>query len=95
MRISEPSSATFIKLRIVFVQFWIMPFIQIWMICCMTRYIEEEDLMRFMIKEEVDLVFPLFEGAETGYIDRKALTNWVVRHLISHFVLIIRNKAML
>ena len=47
----------------------------------MTRYIDEDDLRRFMIKEEVDLVFPLFEGAETGRIDRKALTNWVVRGL--------------
>ena len=47
----------------------------------MTRYIDEDDLRRFMIKEEVDLVFSLFEGAETGRIDRKALTNWVVRGL--------------
>lgn len=44
-----------------------------------TRFIEEEDLMRFMIKEEVDYVFPLFEGSETGRIDRKSLTDWVVR----------------
>ncbi|XP_008220553.1 PREDICTED: mechanosensitive ion channel protein 10-like [Prunus mume] len=44
-----------------------------------SKYIEEEDLMRFMIKEEVDLVFPLFEGADTGRIDRKALTDWVVK----------------
>lgn len=43
------------------------------------KYIDEEDLLRFMIKEEVDLVFPLFEGYETGRVDRKALTNWVVR----------------
>lgn len=42
------------------------------------RYIDEEDLLRFMIKEEVDLVFPLFEGAETGRIDKKALADWVV-----------------
>ncbi|XP_057505367.1 mechanosensitive ion channel protein 10-like [Actinidia eriantha] len=41
-------------------------------------YIYEEDFGRFMIKEEVDLVFPLFEGSETGRIDRKALTDWVV-----------------
>lgn len=45
----------------------------------LTRYIDEEDLLRFMIKEEVDLIFPLFEGSETGRIDRKALTDWVVR----------------
>lgn len=33
-----------------------------------------------MIKEEVDLVFPLFDGAaETGKITRKAFTEWVVK----------------
>ncbi|CAL5421896.1 unnamed protein product [Camellia sinensis] len=42
-------------------------------------YIYEDDLRRFMIKEEVDIVFPLFEGSETGIIDRKALTDWVVK----------------
>ncbi|CAF1697153.1 hypothetical protein HID58_050526 [Brassica napus] len=43
-------------------------------------FIEEEDLLRFMIKEEVDLVFPLFDGAaETGKITRKAFTEWVVK----------------
>lgn len=42
-------------------------------------YIDEDDLLRFMIKVEVDLVFPLFEGAETGKIDRKALTSWVIK----------------
>ena len=48
-------------------------------------FIEEEDLLRFMIKEEVDLVFPLFDGAaETGKITRKAFTEWVVR-LLKHF----------
>ncbi|XP_028807020.1 mechanosensitive ion channel protein 10-like isoform X2 [Neltuma alba] len=41
-------------------------------------YIDEDDLLRFMIKEEVDLIFPQFEGSETGRIDRKALTKWVV-----------------
>ncbi|XP_059453227.1 mechanosensitive ion channel protein 10-like [Corylus avellana] len=43
------------------------------------KYIDEDDLMRFMIKEEVDLVFPLLEGGETGRIDRKDLTDWVVK----------------
>ncbi|CAL5434712.1 unnamed protein product [Camellia sinensis] len=43
------------------------------------EYINVEDLSRFMIKEEVDLVFPLFEGSETGRIDRKSLTEWVVK----------------
>ncbi|XP_009362526.1 mechanosensitive ion channel protein 10 [Pyrus x bretschneideri] len=44
-----------------------------------SKYIEEEDLMRFMIKEEVELVFPLFDADETGRIDRKSLTDWVVK----------------
>ncbi|ESQ46435.1 hypothetical protein EUTSA_v10000065mg [Eutrema salsugineum] len=43
------------------------------------NYIEEADLLRFMIKEEVDLVLPLIEGAETGKITRKALTEWVIK----------------
>ncbi|KAH7574437.1 hypothetical protein ACOSP7_008533 [Xanthoceras sorbifolium] len=43
------------------------------------KYIFEEDLLRFMIKEEVDLVFPLIDGSDTGQIDRKALTDWVVK----------------
>ncbi|PPD90224.1 hypothetical protein GOBAR_DD12845 [Gossypium barbadense] len=43
------------------------------------NYINEDDLLRFMIKEEVDLVFPLFEGSSTGKIDRKSFTNWVVK----------------
>ncbi|KAK6912858.1 Mechanosensitive ion channel MscS [Dillenia turbinata] len=42
-------------------------------------YIEEEDLLRFMIKEEVELVFPLLQGPETGKIDQKSLTDWVVK----------------
>ncbi|XP_009340447.2 mechanosensitive ion channel protein 10 [Pyrus x bretschneideri] len=43
------------------------------------KYIEEDDLLRFMKKEEVDIVLPLFEGAaETGKIKRKALKNWLV-----------------
>ncbi|KAI9118295.1 hypothetical protein K1719_010627 [Acacia pycnantha] len=42
-------------------------------------YIEEDDLQRFMIEEEVNLVFSLFDGAETGRIDRKALTSWVLK----------------
>ncbi|MBA0777663.1 hypothetical protein Gotri_005658 [Gossypium trilobum] len=43
------------------------------------NYIDEVDLLRFMIKEEVDLVFPLFEGSNTGKIDRKSFTNWVIK----------------
>lgn len=45
----------------------------------MHRHIEEVDLLRFLTKEEVDLVIPLFEGAsETGKIKKSALKNWVV-----------------
>ena len=45
----------------------------------MVRYIDEEDLFRFMSKEEIDNVLPLFEGgAETGKIKRKTLKNWLV-----------------
>ncbi|CAN6872017.1 unnamed protein product, partial [Brassica oleracea] len=40
-------------------------------------YIEKDDLLRFMIKEEVDLVLPLIEGGETGKITRNAFTEWV------------------
>jgi small-conductance mechanosensitive channel len=43
------------------------------------RYIDEQDLRRFMIKEEVDLVFPLIDVAETGHIDMKSLTEWVLK----------------
>ena len=51
----------------------------LWICFFFFSYIEEEDLLRFMIKEEVDLVFPLFDGAaETGRITRKAFTEWVV-----------------
>lgn len=43
-----------------------------------------------MIKEEVDLVFPLFDGAaETGKITRKAFTEWVVSLLKNTFMLFI------
>ncbi|KAI6682150.1 hypothetical protein NL676_036031 [Syzygium grande] len=43
------------------------------------NYFDEEDLSRFIIKEEVDLLFPLLEGAETGRIDLKSFTNWAVK----------------
>lgn len=43
------------------------------------RYIDSEDLLRFLSKEEVDIVLPLFEGAiETGKIKKSAFRNWVV-----------------
>ncbi|XP_075522447.1 mechanosensitive ion channel protein 10-like isoform X2 [Primulina tabacum] len=44
-----------------------------------SKYIDELDLRRFMIKEEVDVVFPMIDVAETGQIDRKVLTEWVVK----------------
>ncbi|KAJ1439896.1 Mechanosensitive ion channel MscS [Sesbania bispinosa] len=44
------------------------------------KYIEKEDLLRFMKNEEVENVLPLFEGAvETGKIKRKSLKNWLVK----------------
>ena len=50
------------------------------------RYIDEEDLLRFMKKEEVDNVLPLFEGAaETGKIKRKSLKNCLVSSLANYF----------
>lgn len=42
-------------------------------------YIEDMDLRRFLIKEEVDMVFPMIDVAEKGQIDRKTLTEWVVK----------------
>ncbi|KAJ0031521.1 hypothetical protein Pint_13465 [Pistacia integerrima] len=44
-----------------------------------SKYIDEEDLLRFMKKEEVDNMIPLFEGAaETRKIKRSTFKNWVV-----------------
>ncbi|XP_010940812.1 mechanosensitive ion channel protein 10 isoform X2 [Elaeis guineensis] len=43
------------------------------------KYIEEEDLKRFLTREEVHTIFPLFEGAlETGMIKKSAFRNWVM-----------------
>ncbi|XP_044471142.1 mechanosensitive ion channel protein 10-like isoform X3 [Mangifera indica] len=45
-----------------------------------SKYIDEEDLLRFMKKEEVDNMIPLFEGAaETRKIKRSTFKNWVVK----------------
>ncbi|XP_058781086.1 mechanosensitive ion channel protein 10-like [Vicia villosa] len=41
--------------------------------------IDENELRRFMIKEEVPWVFPLLAQAETGLITRKSLTDWVLK----------------
>ncbi|KAK7263033.1 hypothetical protein RJT34_30617 [Clitoria ternatea] len=44
------------------------------------RYIEEEDLMRFLKRVEIHTIFPLVEGAlETGKISRSSFRNWVIR----------------
>ncbi|KAL5995370.1 hypothetical protein ACLOJK_025428 [Asimina triloba] len=44
-----------------------------------SKYIEIDDLMRFLSKEEVVDVLQQFEGAaETGRIKKKALKNWTV-----------------
>ncbi|GJS51472.1 mechanosensitive ion channel protein 10-like protein, partial [Tanacetum coccineum] len=43
------------------------------------KYIEEDDLLRFMTRDDVKKVLPLFEGAvETGKIKKKSFNNWVV-----------------
>ncbi|KAI6682018.1 hypothetical protein NL676_035899 [Syzygium grande] len=43
-------------------------------------YIEEEDLLHFMKRADVDNAFPLFEGAtETGKITRSSLKKWLVK----------------
>lgn len=49
----------------------------------MNRYIDEDELRRFMIKEEVRMVYPLLAEAETGQITRKSLTDWLVRSTTS------------
>nr|DAD36460.1 TPA_asm: hypothetical protein HUJ06_007101 [Nelumbo nucifera] len=47
------------------------------------KYIEEGDLMRFLTREEIHTIFPLFEGAlETGQIRKSTFRNWVVRAYI-------------
>ncbi|KAM5551533.1 mechanosensitive ion channel protein 10-like [Rosa sericea] len=43
------------------------------------EYIEEDDLRRFMINEDVELVFRLIDVGETGKFDKRALTDWVVK----------------
>ncbi|GAU27988.1 hypothetical protein TSUD_373830 [Trifolium subterraneum] len=45
-----------------------------------SKYIDKEDLLRFMKIEEVENLLPLFEGAvETRRIKRKSLKNWLVK----------------
>ncbi|CAN1305695.1 Mechanosensitive ion channel protein 10 [Linum perenne] len=43
------------------------------------KYIEEEDLLRFLTMDEVQTIFPFFEGAiETGKITKSSFRNWLV-----------------
>ncbi|KAL9252212.1 Mechanosensitive ion channel protein 10-like protein [Drosera capensis] len=42
-------------------------------------YIDRKDLHRFLICEEVDLVFPLFEVKDKDQISLKAFSKWVVK----------------
>ncbi|KAJ8773964.1 hypothetical protein K2173_009395 [Erythroxylum novogranatense] len=43
------------------------------------KYISEDDLRRFFPREELHVVFAMFDGWQTGHIDRKSLADWVVR----------------
>ncbi|KAL9265230.1 Mechanosensitive ion channel protein 10-like protein [Drosera capensis] len=42
-------------------------------------YIGRSDLHRFLISEEIDLLFPMFEANEKGQISLKAFSKWVVK----------------
>ncbi|XP_057963878.1 mechanosensitive ion channel protein 10-like isoform X2 [Malania oleifera] len=43
------------------------------------KYIEEEDLSKFLKRVEIHTIFPLFEGAlKTGRISRSSFKNWVM-----------------
>jgi hypothetical protein len=43
------------------------------------RFVDEEDLLRFMQAEETIRALALFDGAmESGKITKQALKNWVV-----------------
>ncbi|KAL2937977.1 Mechanosensitive ion channel protein 10 [Bienertia sinuspersici] len=42
-------------------------------------YIDRNDLLQFMISEEVNLVYPLFEVNQKGKVDIRAFSKWVVR----------------
>uniref|UniRef100_A0A2N9IP40 Mechanosensitive ion channel protein n=1 Tax=Fagus sylvatica TaxID=28930 RepID=A0A2N9IP40_FAGSY len=47
------------------------------------KYIDEDDLLKFLKSEEVHTIFPLFEGAvETGRITKSSFRNWVVHAYI-------------
>ncbi|KAI3868604.1 hypothetical protein MKX03_013114 [Papaver bracteatum] len=47
------------------------------------KYILEEDLLRFLRREDMQTIFPFFEGAvETGQVKKSAFRNWVVHAYI-------------
>ncbi|KAM1588934.1 hypothetical protein ACFX10_027891 [Malus domestica] len=47
------------------------------------KYIEEDDLLRFLKSDEIHTIFPLFEGAiETGKVTKSSFRNWVVHAYI-------------
>ncbi|XWS57968.1 hypothetical protein CRYUN_Cryun09bG0218800 [Craigia yunnanensis] len=53
------------------------------------KYIEEEDLLRFLNNEEVHTILPLFEGAlETGNISKSSFRNWVVQAYVESKALV-------
>ncbi|KAL0338907.1 UNVERIFIED_CONTAM: Mechanosensitive ion channel protein 10 [Sesamum angustifolium] len=43
------------------------------------KYIDEDDLLRFMPKEEVDNAIPLFEGLQSQDVLKNPFKNWVVK----------------
>ncbi|XP_058103860.1 mechanosensitive ion channel protein 10-like [Magnolia sinica] len=43
------------------------------------KYIEEDDLLKFLNSNEVRSIFPLFQGSETGKIRKSAFRGWVVK----------------
>lgn len=58
----------------------------------MCRYIDELDMSRFMISEEVEVVFPMIDLADTGQIDRKTLTEWVVSKTFFSILILYRES---
>ncbi|EPS67181.1 hypothetical protein M569_07594 [Genlisea aurea] len=44
-----------------------------------STYLDEHDFRRFMIREQVEIVFPMIDVGDTGKIDRKTLTEWVLK----------------
>ncbi|EPS64957.1 hypothetical protein M569_09822, partial [Genlisea aurea] len=44
-----------------------------------STYLDEHDFKRFLIREQVEIVFPMIDVGDTGKIDRKMLTEWVLK----------------